>query len=213
MEFHLSEAIQEKGTRARSGVLKFPPPYGSHTERAIKTPALVAHTSGGSTTYLTHDLVEEVGLKALHLSYGDLEATAVNRKFKPFEGGIHEGLCLFPDLVGIMSPTPLLQGSLETSSSTHLTVTAAHSRKTVTPQQYIDVAKTIRPDILLVLHDEVSGKSGKKRHVKAWNRTLSWLNTCAAALGRGDGVNSTPCSSRGGLRNSNGSDWGSKGGG
>ncbi|CAM9180524.1 unnamed protein product [Choristocarpus tenellus] len=183
MDFYVAK-IADKDCRGRAGVLKFKSRSGEG-EKVLETPTLVCHSSGGSPPYLTHDLVKDVGLKALHLSYADLESTATLHNFKSCEGGDHGSLCLFPDVVSIMSPTSLLQGSLELSSATHLCVAAMTGRKTVSPQVYMDVAKTIQPDILLALHDEISYSSGANRHRKAWTRSLDWLNACSVALSAG----------------------------
>lgn len=51
----------------------------------------------------------------------------------------------------------------------------------VSPEQYVDAAAAMRPDMLTALADDVNAAANRKRAAASVKRTAKWLDACLAA--------------------------------
>ncbi|KAG5183182.1 tRNA-guanine(15) transglycosylase-like protein [Tribonema minus] len=99
-----------------------------------------------------------------------------------------------------MSPSPLPHSGGDdrlTATSGFVSVETSAGRQRLSAQQYADAAALVQPDIVIALHDAANAIDGAKRHQRAQQRSLKWLDQCLAALASGSSSGATGGSSDG----------------
>lgn len=79
-------------------------------------------------------------------------------------------------------------GAQRQATDSHASVTVHTGAATATPEQYVEAAAALGPDVWVALSDDVPADARSDRATKAVNRTVAWLGACLAAAAGAPGL-------------------------
>uniref|UniRef100_A0A1I8NVM9 Queuine tRNA-ribosyltransferase accessory subunit 2 n=1 Tax=Stomoxys calcitrans TaxID=35570 RepID=A0A1I8NVM9_STOCA len=152
------------------------------TGKQFKTPLLVQTTKGGSIPYLSREVFDSVTpeCQVLQMSLATMDhMKEALGQYKGSGGGLSEyvGYKDYPTILTIRDPCELMPSG--SNDKDMVPLFTRRGKETLTPQKYIELVETFKPDIYQGLSDaDTNFDSAKKRIQKSVDRTESFMYFC-----------------------------------
>eukprot|EP00741_Cyanophora_paradoxa_P019260 tig00000215_g18595.t1 len=160
--------------RARHGVLA-----GAQGE--LETPALLVYTRRGSPIALTAQTLASIpGARCLEMNVFDLCDSPGANVMRLFGKRIHDFLNFRDRLVFLNTRDSLAFRSCPPVSASQVSSESFGGRTSLSPQGFMDIVDTFKPDFFACLSDEVPATVGQKRVRKSVDHTLGYHEQCLA---------------------------------
>ncbi|KAJ8667293.1 hypothetical protein QAD02_008955 [Eretmocerus hayati] len=147
-------------------------------DSVFETPLLLVHTQRGTVPHLCKDVLKML-TKEQQFMLATLPSTLPMADYVKQCNSFSEYVSLqeYPFLLGIQDPTGVIDGSHQ--SSTYVSIWSRNGRFSVTPEKYMKVVETFKPDVYVALCDGATdAQSSQKRVSKAADKSKNFLEKC-----------------------------------
>lgn len=164
----------------------------------LRTPAFLAYARRGLPVHMVEGVsaTPTSETAGLHVPLHDIQWLPGEARLRAFNeasraAGSGEGLAAFTRTEGYVtavSGRDSLRNELGPSNERAYSFHSQHGRQMVTPAAYSALVRACRPHFYAALADETAACVPRNRTRKSVERTLRWLDECAADTGRGTGA-------------------------